>query len=370
MAVRHASDTDHNGDGEGDALIAQWRGPDAHYIENETITLRMLSPEALAGAGVGPQGPAGPTGPAGPEGPAGPAGPTGPQGPTGEQGLAGATGATGPQGPQGIQGVAGPKGDTGNTGATGNQGPQGIQGLTGNTGPPGADGAQGAPGAQGQQGIQGIQGPQGNPGPSFQFPVGSVFIAVVSTNPATLLGYGTWAAIAAGRMLVGLDGTDAAFDSVEETGGSKTHTHAGHSAHNVTQPAAHSNHVFTQPAAHSNHVVTQPNAHTDVFNHTHLEQLNSAITGGSSGFPALVDTSTSGASSPVVLAVPTGNPVSGGVASQVHAGAAVDAHSAHASGAVDAHSAHTATAVDAHSAHDSPTALPPYFVAYIWKRTA
>lgn len=56
------------------------------------------------------------------------------------------------------------------------------------------------------------------------FPIGSVFIAVVSTNPATLLGYGTWAAFAAGRVLVGIDAGQTEFDVVEETGGAKTHT--------------------------------------------------------------------------------------------------------------------------------------------------
>ena len=57
------------------------------------------------------------------------------------------------------------------------------------------------------------------------YPVGSVYInASVSTNPDTLLGFGTWAAFGAGRVLVGLDADDVDFDTVEETGGAKTHT--------------------------------------------------------------------------------------------------------------------------------------------------
>lgn len=61
-------------------------------------------------------------------------------------------------------------------------------------------------------------------GGSEAFPVGSVFISVVSTNPATLLGYGTWSAFGAGRVMVGIDAGQTEFDTVEEVGGAKTHT--------------------------------------------------------------------------------------------------------------------------------------------------
>lgn len=65
------------------------------------------------------------------------------------------------------------------------------------------------------------------------YPVGSIYInAGVTTNPATLLGFGTWTAFGAGRVLVGLTGADPLFDALEEVGGSKdatlvSHTHTG-----------------------------------------------------------------------------------------------------------------------------------------------
>jgi len=63
-------------------------------------------------------------------------------------------------------------------------------------------------------------------GTAGYIPVGGVFIAVVDTDPNTLLGYGTWSAIGAGRVLVGQDTGDADYDVLEETGGSKSHTHS------------------------------------------------------------------------------------------------------------------------------------------------
>ena len=61
-----------------------------------------------------------------------------------------------------------------------------------------------------------------HPGGGQAFPIGAIFISVDSTNPATSLGYGTWTAFGAGRVLVSLNSGDIDFDTVEETGGTKT----------------------------------------------------------------------------------------------------------------------------------------------------
>lgn len=76
------------------------------------------------------------------------------------------------------------------------------------------------------------------------WPVGSIYEAVVATNPATLLGFGTWVAFGVGRVIVGIDAGNPSFDTVEETSGAKTvtlvtaelpiHTHV-QDAHTHTQ---------------------------------------------------------------------------------------------------------------------------------------
>ena len=83
------------------------------------------------------------------------------------------------------------------------------------------------------------------------YPVGSVYInATNSTNPGTLLGFGTWTAFGAGRVPVGFNASDPLFDTAEETGGSKdaivvSHTHTATST--VTDPG----HVHTVNAGGS-----------------------------------------------------------------------------------------------------------------------
>ena len=165
-----------------------------------------------------------------------------------------------------------------------------------------------------------------HPGGSEAFPVGSVFIAVVSTNPGTLLGYGTWSAFAAGRVLVGLDSGQIEFDTVKETGGAK----------DVTLTAAQSGlpqHTHVQDA----HNHTQNS-------HTHVITSQTATTGSATSYEhGTLDTSSA------------------------------EAEATEVTGATTATN-QTATAVNQNAgptaAAQAHTNLQPYIVVYMWERTA
>lgn len=75
------------------------------------------------------------------------------------------------------------------------------------------------------------------------FPVGAIYTATVSTNPGTLLGFGTWTAFGAGRTIIGNGGGFTAG----ATGGSAdaivvSHTHTA----TVTDPGHF--HSYEQPS--------------------------------------------------------------------------------------------------------------------------
>jgi len=54
-------------------------------------------------------------------------------------------------------------------------------------------------------------------------PIGSVYISVLPTNPAVTLGYGVWTYFGAGRVLVGVDPSQAEFATALAVGGEKAH---------------------------------------------------------------------------------------------------------------------------------------------------
>lgn len=177
------------------------------------------------------------------------------------------------------------------------------------------------------------------------FPVGSVFIAVVSTNPGTLLGYGTWSAFGTGRMLIGIDSGDTDFDVVEETGGAKTHTLA------TANLAAHS-HGVTDPT--HTHVATDL-GHThniDDPGHIHTTQRYPTTTGASSGFTR--DASMSGTLADNTLPVKI-------------ATTGITVVSTSTSISVDSSS--TGISIDNTGSGTAVNHMPPYIAVYMWKRT-
>lgn len=99
---------------------------------------------------------------------------------------------------------------------------------------------------------------------SALYPVGSIYTnATSSTNPATLLGFGTWTAFGAGKFLVGLDAGDSSFDTVEETGGSKDAITVSHTHTATTDTAGSHTHTLTMytspgdnPAGGNNNIST------------------------------------------------------------------------------------------------------------------
>lgn len=194
-------------------------------------------------------------------------------------------------------------------------------------------------------------------GGSPAFPVGSVFIAVVSTNPATLLGYGTWSAFGAGRVMVGLDAADPNFDVAEETGGAKTVAAAGTNAaeashtHSVT-----SNVALTAEAAHTH-------TYTQVPNHTHPHNMQGGTTGTTTGTNVMGSTATGGSAR--AMAIATSNPT-GGVATGTTAAGSSHTHAV-------TNNAVTSSAGSSHNhtfTGSATSVVQPYIVCYFWKRTA
>jgi hypothetical protein len=210
-------------------------------------------------------------------------------------------------------------------------------------------------------------------------------MSVVSTNPNTLLGYGTWAAIGAGRVLIGQNVADTDFDVLEETGGAKTVAAADHAA------LAHSAHAGGAVDAHG---VTQPTAHGAVSAHagtavgtsgagsSHLHVANPAVK--TSGLPSGTNTVASGAGA---------TPAGGGHTHQTDVDAFntdAEATHTHAAGTVTQPSDHSAltnnhagsavanhafTQPSAHSdhaaqSHAAASVVQPYLVVCMWKRTA
>ena len=56
------------------------------------------------------------------------------------------------------------------------------------------------------------------------YPVGAIYMSTANVNPSTFITGTTWVAWGSGRVPVGVDTSDTYFNTVEKTGGEKTHT--------------------------------------------------------------------------------------------------------------------------------------------------
>ena len=101
------------------------------------------------------------------------------------------------------------------------------------------------------------------------YPVGSIYMSTVNTNPETLFG-GTWESFGEGRTLIGVNANDTDFNTVEKTGGEKMH------ALTTDELASHT-HTFTGGAVTSE---SGGVAHTHSISHTHTTPSTNTKNGG------------------------------------------------------------------------------------------
>ena len=93
------------------------------------------------------------------------------------------------------------------------------------------------------------------------FPVGGIYISIASTNPSSIWAGTTWEQFAAGRTLVGLDTSDADFNTVGQTDGEKEHTLTTNEIPAHGHGMAHT-HSYTGPNTGSWKTGTNGKSHT------------------------------------------------------------------------------------------------------------
>lgn len=109
------------------------------------------------------------------------------------------------------------------------------------------------------------------------YPVGSIYMSMSSANPSTWISGTTWEAWGSGRVPVGVDTSDASFDTVEKTGGEKTHTltESEMPKHNHTGTQSIDADVYSQkdPTAITPSVQYERKRHTADFTTSTIETI-------------------------------------------------------------------------------------------------
>ena len=200
------------------------------------------------------------------------------------------------------------------------------------------------------------------------WPVGSIYIGTTPTNPGTFIG-GTWASFGAGRTLIGLDTSNTAFDTVEETGGQQNVTLAGGNLPAHTHAIDHNHASATSGAASAT-------AHTHAIDHNHATATSSSAGAHQHGGQFTAYAVSAGG---VWLArrqqdTATTTTLTESAGAHTHT---VDlpafTGASGSGGAAHTHSIDLPAFTGASGSAGSGTPfsnLPPYIVTYMWKRTA
>ena len=187
--------------------------------------------------------------------------------------------------------------------------------------------------------IDNIVGGSSQPTLEAIYPVnGQPYLSFNADNPAIVLGFGTWLQLK-GMSLVGLDDTDVDFDTVGETGGSKSHSHADNLA--ISSGGGHTHTDSFSVDGHTLTIAEMP-AHTHSYDN--VLGIGPNNTDPTSGSPSASlqpkDTTSTGSGS---------------------------SHTHGLSGSVTAVGDHTHSTTGGVQSNSN---LSPYLVVYMWKRTA
>lgn len=212
--------------------------------------------------------------------------------------------------------------------------------------------------------------------------VGKIIIDTKNINPSTYLGFGTWVLWGSGRVPVGVDTSQTEFNTVEKTGGEKTHKLT------ISEIASHP-HTFTGNAhTHTlnNHTHSVPAHSHGLNNHKHSF---SATTSNASAHTHVLTGGTENTNSSYYI----NSAVKGYDSSAVDIGTKTEPDGKHThtvSGTTGASSGNTAnssalttgasnintssstaTGSISNTGGDTPhNNLQPYITCYMWKRTA
>ena len=180
------------------------------------------------------------------------------------------------------------------------------------------------------------------------YPVGSIYFSVKNENPSSKFG-GTWVSWGAGKFIVGVNGSDSSFNSVEKTGGGKTHSHtitvnnkaaftSGSTTLSVSQIPSHTHSGKTRTGTVDSHRVISAAGKSYSPNQTtgYSSSAWTDITRKTNNFPG---------------------------------GGHYHEFTTNATGGGGGHT-HNIPAHNHTASSNSPTALPPYITCYMWKRTA